>query len=414
MDHGLASRSNTDPLNLDAEEALDELDVLPTRFRQLLKGSCLGNVALPAGEGLVLHLHLGQHLKVGREAGKLLAVDEVADADLDLLQVVEYVELGDVEARVAVDEARVLHHHQVEPTASTPAARSDTVLGTDLLEVVSNIVEQLGGERSHADTGGVGLHDPNHITDSGRRDAETSADTTDRSGRACDEGVGTKVNVEHESVGTLDEHASVVGQRSVDEGDTIDNVRAQSLGKGTVTSNLAFRVVLKVSVALEAALDKLAELGRKQLRVVEVVNTQTGARGLGRVGRTDALLGGANAAASQLDLLESVDDLVEVEHEVGSVRNEEATVAVQTLLFERVELGEERRNMDDNARADEARATGVDQTWVWWKVTIVSDTVTSFRVESKRLKLILPQVFGRRAGEKEREMERRSHAGKER
>lgn len=63
-----------------------------------------------------------------------------------------------------------------------------------------------------------------------------------------------------------------------------------------VACNLAFSVVLKVAVALDAALDELAELCGKLLLIVEVVHAQTRARSLGRVRRSDALLGSADAA----------------------------------------------------------------------------------------------------------------------
>jgi hypothetical protein len=53
------------------------------------------------------------------------------------------------------------------------------------------------------------------------------------------------------------------------------------------------------------------------------VHTETGARSLGRVGGSDALLGGANRRAAELDLLEAIDNLVEAEDKVGTVRDEE-------------------------------------------------------------------------------------------
>ena len=59
----------------------------------------------------------------------------------------------------------------------------------------------------------------------------------------------------------------------MDEGNTIDNVGSQTLGKSTVAGDLAFSVVLKVTITLEAALDELTELGGKELGVVEVVNS---------------------------------------------------------------------------------------------------------------------------------------------
>ena len=96
-----------------------------------------------------------------------------------------------------------------------------------------------------------------------------------------------------------------------------------------VTQDLALRIVLEVPVALESALDKLAELLGEGLVVEEVVNTQTRARSLRGVRRTDTSLRGSNARTAEFHLLEAIDDLVEVEYEVCTVRHEEAPSAIQ-------------------------------------------------------------------------------------
>lgn len=86
---------------------------------------------------------------------------------------------------------------------------------------------------------------------------------------------------------------------------------------------------LKVTVTLETTLDERAELGRERLLVEEVVNTETRAGRLRRVSWSDPALGGTDRRAAELDLLKAIDDLVEVENEVGAVGNEETAVAVQ-------------------------------------------------------------------------------------
>ena len=71
-----------------------------------------------------------------REGGKQLSIKLVARADLDLGQLVEHVELGEVEARVAVDEVRVADDDQVEPSAAAAPAGGDAILDADFLEVI--------------------------------------------------------------------------------------------------------------------------------------------------------------------------------------------------------------------------------------------------------------------------------------
>lgn len=136
-----------------------------------------------------------------------------------------------------------------------------------------------------------------------------------------------------------------------------------------------------------------AELVSKLFKVVQVVDTQTGPRSLGRVGRADSLAGSSNAisgqtiilkiiilkkmshgekiifqtdrvlrlflhgesgmpakasqdntktrqnkticlpATSKLELLESINDLVDIKNQVGTVRDKEAPSAVQSYVI---------------------------------------------------------------------------------
>ena len=63
-----------------------------------------------------------------------------------------------------------------------------------------------------------------------------------------------------------------------------------------VPLNLGLGVVLKLAVALDAALDELAELAGKDLGVVQVVDAEARARGLGRIARSDPPPGRADPA----------------------------------------------------------------------------------------------------------------------
>ena len=68
-----------------------------------------------------------------------------------------------------------------------------------------------------------------------------------------------------------------------------------------------------------------------------------------------------NHAATQLHLLEAVDHLVHVKHDMGAVRDEDAAIGVQAVLLERLELLEETRDVDDTATANDIDTAGVDE-----------------------------------------------------
>ena len=221
-------------------------------------------------------------------------------------------------------------------------------------------VELLGRERTGTDAGRVGLDHAIRLSDRTGRQSETGADTANTSRARGDERVRAKVEVEHQGVGALDEDALVLREGVVHERDAVDDVRLETLGKLLVAEDLAFGVIpsaahasergdvrvslwergvlgpgnatkhsLELAVSLEPALDELAELLRKRLLVKQVVHAQTGPTRLGRVSGTDALAGGSDVGTPELDLFQSVDNLVEVEHEVRTVRDEQATLAVQ-------------------------------------------------------------------------------------
>ena len=97
-----------------------------------------------------------------------------------------------------------------------------------------------------------------------------------------------------------------------------------------VANDLAFGVVLKVAVALESALDDLTELGCKGLVIEQMVHAQARARRLGGVRRTNTLLGCADAGTAQFYLLQPVNDLMEVEDEMGPIGDEQASGAIET------------------------------------------------------------------------------------
>ena len=105
------------------------------------------------------------------DGGVALAVALVGDADLDLVEAAEDVELGDREVGETVDARGVVDDDRVVPAAATLASGGDAVLMADLAEKVARLVEELRGERARADAGEVGLGDAEDALDLGGADA---------------------------------------------------------------------------------------------------------------------------------------------------------------------------------------------------------------------------------------------------
>ena len=116
------------------------------------------------------------------------------------------------------------HDDKVEPsTPSRPASRH-AHFSPNVLEQPPHIVQLLRRERPAAHTRRVRLNDTDRASDRLRWEPETRAYAADRGGRGRDEGVCAEVEVEHERVGALDEHAFVLSELEMEEGERVDLV----------------------------------------------------------------------------------------------------------------------------------------------------------------------------------------------
>lgn len=107
---------------------------------------------------------LQAHVAVSVGRGNVVALCVfVADADVDGFQAVEYVQLGQANARNAVHIDSATQDNGVEPTATTSTASGGAEFVTLLGQVRANVVEQFSRERTRAYTGGVSLGDAQDV-----------------------------------------------------------------------------------------------------------------------------------------------------------------------------------------------------------------------------------------------------------
>jgi hypothetical protein len=164
LDSRVTSGSDTDPFYLDVEEVFDVPDVFLTVFGQRLECRAFRNIRLPTGESDVFHLDLGEEVEIGYEdvvrvqfsyhdhfidllsekltweSLNLLSIKLVLGSDLDLLEPVKHIELGQVQRGVSVDHRRVLHDHQIEPSGSTSSTSRYSPFSTNFLELNTDVL----------------------------------------------------------------------------------------------------------------------------------------------------------------------------------------------------------------------------------------------------------------------------------
>jgi hypothetical protein len=226
---------------------------------------------------------------------------------------VKNIELGKIEAVVAVDQVGVPDNDEVEPAAAPPASSCNSIFTTNLLQVNTDVLHKLsiriqrrisfcvnayvqlfGGEGPSTNASGICFDDTNGVSDQLRGNTQPSAHSANGSRGRRNKGISPKVNIEHEGVGAFHQNLLARGNGLVDIREAVDHIGTESLRELLVSQDLAFGVVVKVTVALETAFDELPELGREGV-VEEVVDAQARSRGLARVRRTNAPLGGADA-----------------------------------------------------------------------------------------------------------------------
>jgi hypothetical protein len=141
LDGGMPGRSDPDPLDLDVQVILDELDIGLTVGGEGFKGGAFRNIRFPTWESLVLDFDLCEQVEIGRESFNLFTLEGVLGGDLDLLESIEDVELGQVQRGIAVDHGRVPHDDQIEPSTSPSTTGSDTPFSPDFLELNTNVLQ---------------------------------------------------------------------------------------------------------------------------------------------------------------------------------------------------------------------------------------------------------------------------------
>jgi hypothetical protein len=123
-----------------ADKTLDKLHIFPRLDRKIIPVARPIHALFPSRKRLILNLDAGQDPPVRRETLQFLSLVGVADGDLDLVEVVEDIEFGQVQRRVAVDLVGVLDDDEIEPAAAAAAAGGYAEFAADFLEFCAVLV----------------------------------------------------------------------------------------------------------------------------------------------------------------------------------------------------------------------------------------------------------------------------------
>ncbi|KAI6763110.1 hypothetical protein HG530_009090 [Fusarium avenaceum] len=171
--------------------------LLPKHLSEIVEGPGVGSWLLPSGHFVIYNLGSGEQVKIRRVVAQLLSVDLVGNGDLDRVEIVQDIELGEVQSRVVVDRSAVLDNHEVEPSASASSASRCSPFSANLLELVSNLFKIFRLESSLSDTGGVSLDHSDSLGDVLGVQGESGNDTAQCRVGGSHKWVRAIVDVEH-------------------------------------------------------------------------------------------------------------------------------------------------------------------------------------------------------------------------
>src|SRR6185437_9710214 len=342
-----------------AGKLLHRTQIGTRRGWQLVPVADTGRRFLPTRELEVDRLALVPAVSIERRQLTPLAAIFVGDADLDGIQPVQHIELGDRQAIDAVDLCGTLQCNQVDPAAATRAAGAGTELVAFLAQQFAHLVVELGRERSAADARRIGLADAEHVVDVLRTHAGAGQRATDRGVARRDIGIGAVVDVEQRALRALVQDVAAFLAHVVQDGGNVVDQRTNVLAPGQ-------RIVQYLLVVDRLGLQPLGEdevvivdRGLQQrwqfVRIHQVSHANRATGDLVLVGRADAAAGGTDGLATGGDLARLVHGNV-VRHDQWRGRADlDPRTHLDAIAFQLADLLDQRLRRQHHAVADQAQ-----------------------------------------------------------
>ena len=268
---------------------------------------------MEAGQILVNGLGLGQ-LHTDGEAVHALTVDVIGDAHGDLVQVGQYVELRQRDARAALHLHAVAGGDHVKPTHAARAAGRGAVFAAGVTQRGGLVAEHLAGERALTYAGGVGLHDADDRVEPRLRDARADGSVGRDGRRAGGVRIDAVVNVAQRTELGLKEQGLVVLDGLGEVVGRVTDVVLERHGVGVDPVHHLVEVDGIVVITIDdeeiLPLENVGQTGLECVAVGQFAHAQRLFHVLVRVGGGDAAAGGAELLVRQTVLLQAVEQLV--------------------------------------------------------------------------------------------------------
>src|SRR5205814_483976 len=112
--------------------------ILDRGGRRIGPGPRAAGAFAPGFRGFVDRLELGLGGGTGRQVIVALPANAIGGADLDLVEAVEHIELGQGDAVDAADPDRLAHRHRIEPAAAPRPSGNGAELAAAITELLAD------------------------------------------------------------------------------------------------------------------------------------------------------------------------------------------------------------------------------------------------------------------------------------
>lgn len=353
--HVLAVCTDTDELDEGTGIFLDEGDVLLCVLGELFIGLADGNIAEVTVKLLVNRLCGIEEFLVGGEVLGDNAVNIVCNADLDLIELTDGVEVVEVNVVDTVDVDSVLDGDEVEPAAASGALGDGAVFMTEVSDSVAGFIEELGDEGTCADTAGVCLDYAVNIADIPCGKTCAGENTADGGVGGSDEGIGAEVNVQKGCLSTLADNELVLLQVLVKESDGVADIGLENFGIFGILCDDFIGIAEGFACGGELGVLRLDLSAYHNLKIiaVEMLYADAAALKLVAVCGTDAVLGGAELDCAAV-LKHDIHTGVIRENDMSLVAYLEILIYIDAVLLEHFDLADENLGVENNTVADDS------------------------------------------------------------
>mmetsp|Transcript_21270 Transcript_21270/g.33416 ORF Transcript_21270/g.33416 Transcript_21270/m.33416 type:complete len:234 (-) Transcript_21270:544-1245(-) len=210
----------------------------------------------------------------------------------------------------------------------------------------TRLTVQLGGERSLPDTRTIRLGGTINATNLTWTHTQPSQHTPNRWIRTSHIWIRPKINIQHGSIGTLNQNLLSRIIRIIRILNRIRRHGPHPLGNTLIVRQLPININLQSRIRSHGSIRQLFESHFEEIKVFQITNTDPITRYFRSVGRTNPLLGRANLVPSQLVLLNSIDLLMKVEYDMRTIRKQNAPLTINPTLLQPINLIQKRGQMN--------------------------------------------------------------------